>query len=85
MERQPMLLLEVVTTIPNMRSLGFVRSFKEPGTLKARNDAERDISWTFNTFFSDYDVFGRDQLDQFLDIVVYCLDKGVHEDISYYG
>jgi hypothetical protein len=85
MERQPMLLLEVVTTIPNMRSLGFVRSFKEPGTLKARNDSERDISWSFNTFFSDYDVFGRDQLDQFLDIVVYCLDKGVREDISYYG
>ena len=82
---QAMLLLEVVTTAPNVRPMGFVRYFKEPGTLRARNDSERDISWTFNTFFSDFNVFGRDQLDQFLDIVVYCLDKGVREDISYYG
>lgn len=82
---QAMLLLEVVTTVPNMRPMGFVRFFKEPGTLKARNDNERDISWTFNTFFSDFNVFGRDQLSQFLDIVVYCLDKGVREDIEYYG
>jgi hypothetical protein len=82
---QPMLLLEVVTTIPNMRPLGFVRFFKESGTLKARTEGDRDISWTFNTFFSDFNVFGRDQLSQFLDIVVYCLDKGVREDISYYG
>jgi len=82
---QAMLLLEVVTTVPNMRSMGFVRFFKDPGTLKARNDSEHDISWTFNTFFSDFNVFGRDQLSQFLDIVVYCLDKGVREDISYYG
>jgi hypothetical protein len=82
---QPMLLLEVVTTVPNMRSMGFVRFFKDPGTLKARNDSEHDISWTFNTFFSDFNVFGRDQLSQFLDIVTYCLDKGVREEISYYG
>jgi hypothetical protein len=82
---QAMLLLEVVTTVPNMRPMGFVRFFKDPGTLKARNDNEHDISWTFNTFFSDFNVFGRDQLSQFLDIVVYCLDKGVREDISYYG
>jgi hypothetical protein len=82
---QAMLLLEVVTTLPNMRPMGFVRYFKDPGTLKARNDSEHDISWTFNTFFSDFNVFGRDQLDQFLDIVVYCLDKGVREDIAYFG
>jgi hypothetical protein len=82
---QAMLLLEVVTTIPNMRPLGFVRFFKDPGTLRANNESEHDISWTFNTFFSDFNVFGRDQLSQFLDIVVYCLDKGVREDISYYG
>lgn len=82
---QAMLLLEVVTTVPNLRPMGFVRYFKDPGTLKARNDSEHDISWTFNTFFSDFNVFGRDQLDQFLDIVVYCLDKGVREDIAYFG
>jgi hypothetical protein len=82
---QVMLLLEVVTTAPNMRPMGFIRYFKDPGTLKARNDTERDISWSFNVFFSDQFVFGRDQLNQFLDIVVYCLDKGVREEISYYG
>jgi hypothetical protein len=82
---QKMLLLEVVTTVPNSRPLGFVRFFKEPGTLRARNDSEHDISWTFNTFFSDFNVFGRDQLSQFLDIVTYCLDKGLEERISYYG
>ena len=82
---QAMLLLEVVTTVPNMRPMGHVKFFKEPGTLRARNESEHDISWTFNTFFSDFNVFGRDQLSQFLDIVVYCLDKGVREDIHYFG
>jgi len=80
-----MLLLEVVTTVRNMRPLGPVKFHKEPGSLRGRHAGEPDISWTFNTFFSDFNVFGRDQLSQFLDIVVYCLDKGVREDISYYG
>lgn len=84
-QEKKMLLLEVVTTVPNMRQMGYVRLFKDPGTVRARHDGERDISYTFNTFFSDFNVFGRDQLSQFLDIVVYCLDKGVREDISYYG
>lgn len=75
-----MLLVEVVTTVPNMRPMGYARFFKDASMANAMSEDRM-----YNIFFNDVDVFGRDQLDQFLDIVVYCLDKGVREEISYYG